>query len=597
MSQHFKEEKPNTTNCTKQQIAALMIKLMELIAQIQMHESKSSVNSDYTIDELKHQQEMISKQIDTCHTQYQIKQCEKIGSSNQTYTKLINMGFSDTLCTDAANVYPDNIEQAVCWILQHTTSNDSNDVQCSLLSCCSLKRLLNIMTITKNNNENKFNIDDYFHLLIHHNSEADIEIIYEQFGGFCDIFACNVFKRNYRNRNKQQMALRNYSAQQQIIDKIHCYYCHIFDTGYRLKASEQKRIESVKEQKYDTVDDTKQNFINGKLFLLNQIIKNKTHKNCKELKQKGNTKFNQLLQNKEDIIRNDKSYCFGLKFKYGYDGEELNTYNECFEKDTKAINVLNKYSSLKQELISNKISSISISQYESEYKKAQIHFDSDYCKQKFRPVTEYKYKWLFCVEYVLALMIYCNFTELQYQFSKTFRTANGEQHNNFYYLGKSLKIAVRIFGTRICDNANIKRFFHGIGEKLLFPCYIGDIRIYCPLSTSSTFEVAMNFTNHNLGLVVEFNSGQTFGYAKYFAVSWLSDFGNENECLFLQNNKKEERLKISNIYDPKTGVEYQCILKALNIICKVLGNKIITDIPLLIKRLIPDILYDQLETK
>eukprot|EP01083_Nonionella_stella_P227790 807863_1 len=73
-------------------------------------------------------------------------------------------------------------------------------------------------------------------------------------------------------------------------------------------------------------------------------------------------------------------------------------------------------------------------------------------------------------------------------------------------------------------------------------------------------EVAMNFTSNNAGLIMTF--GGEASKAKYFPVSWLSDFGNENEHLFLQN---KEELQIENILDCSSlnAYEYGSILNAL----------------------------------
>ena len=57
-------------------------------------------------------------------------------------------------------------------------------------------------------------------------------------------------------------------------------------------------------------------------------------------------------------------------------------------------------------------------------------------------------------------MIYCNYDVLQYEFSKTYRESISK-HNNFYHLGKYLKMAVRRFGTVINEGA-VKTFYHGV---------------------------------------------------------------------------------------------------------------------------------------
>ena len=171
------------------------------------------------------------------------------------------------------------------------------------------------------------------------------------------------------------------------------------------------------------------------------------------------------------------------------------------------------------------------------------------------------------LEHILALMMYCNFTELQCHFSKTYRTDNGQKQAQFYHLGKLLKLTVHTFGL-CCLGRGFESFCHGIGEKLSFPMILTGqnasdrwpIFMECPLSTSSS----VNFTNNNNGLIVEF-VGEDMNS---FSVSWLSGYANESEYLFLQmsHDSPGEGLKITNIYEPGTGMEYKCILRALQII-------------------------------
>eukprot|EP01084_Bolivina_argentea_P055054 100952_1 len=169
-----------------------------------------------------------------------------------------------------------------------------------------------------------------------------------------------------------------------------------------------------------------------------------------------------------------------------------------------------------------------MTQFNGEHKKAIIHYQCDYRKQMFPDIT---------LNEILSLMVYANFTNLQYEFTKTYREKCGKDHTHFYHLGKYLKQAVHAYGTEIRNgninefvNDNVKGFYHGIGQKLQFPHIIGErgigVKILCPLSTSSSFSVATNFTNANNGLIIEISTN--WSKAKYFSVAWLSDY-NEQE--------------------------------------------------------------------
>eukprot|EP01084_Bolivina_argentea_P234349 394541_1 len=431
------------------------------------------------------------------------------------------------------------------------------------------------------NNEDTDNIiDNFLHLIHSHDTHEEIQFIANELG-HCEVAYCSAFKRNYRNRQKQYNTSNNFETVEivlgQILDKIHCYYNHFYDIGNKLSIKEILKISQYIDKKTDQISTSNNSLdtymINEAIIQIYQTLHNKkqTYKIIN-----NNNLFDRL--NKKYILsthnENKNQYSFGYTFQYGYDDEPIHVWNDTekfieatkngpsniptpgpFEiMNDKPIFVLRKYLSLKEELISNAISRININQFNNEYTKSQIHFRSTYCKQQFGTIVceESHIK----IQHILSLMVYCNYTQLQYLFSKTYREKKGIDHCNFYFLGLHLKILLKTFGIQIRDGSNTK-FYHGIGEKLLFPKYIGDtdygIWIKGPLSTSSSFEVAVNFAEKN-GFIVEF-SGMEHQFppceTKYFPASWLSDYANEKEYLFLQNHCNGEFLTIGKIEKQK----------------------------------------------
>eukprot|EP01084_Bolivina_argentea_P155233 270528_1 len=334
----------------------------------------------------------------------------------------------------------------------------------------------------------------------------------------------NVMKELYNTNDNNQVIIH------QLIDRIHCFYMHSFDIGYRLNSEELFAMNHINDEKR-CIDEFDQCLLNTKILKMNTILSTK-HAGYGNRYRSG-ARYNQLTQPKnamkEDYI---KSYSFGTRFKYGYKGGE--------EYLDWGIWVSRKYSNFKQELIRNKICRISIQQWNNEYEKAWIHYQTDYCKQiKKHPVLDpslYEIK----LKHILALMIYCNYTELQTKLSETYYLPQQiKRHREFYYFGCYLKIAVQEFGTCVSSGL-IKHFYHGISEQLLMNPFMDGhaAQILSPLSTSSSFTVATNFTNNHSGLIIEFGAGAyaQAKWAKYFSVSWLSDYGNESEYLFLQEN-------------------------------------------------------------
>eukprot|EP01084_Bolivina_argentea_P001209 2216_1 len=350
------------------------------------------------------------------------------------------------------------------------------------------------------------------------------------------------------------------------MDKIHCHFIHCYDIGNRLFIKDKKFIAS-QELKDDQETKYNEMFFSKQIATKKKILskRKEAYLNIsQELDKKVNYKFNQLL------IDDTGQYSVGYRFVYGYDGEWIKSdaYGEDEICQHEIFYVSRKYSSLKEEMITNGISTISVDQFNNEYAKAVIHFNSYYCKKLYKPFNNN----CACktmdinIGCLLSLMIYCNYTDLQYAFSKTYRENNGDDHCEFYWLGRTLKLSLDLFGTKIIDG-NVSRFYHGIGRQLYFrrttdtEFYLNVMQIYHPLSTSSSFEVAVNFTNHNNGVIIQFADHQA--RLKYFAVSWLSDYGNEREYLFIQT---ENPFHVVNIVDARFGRKYEPLLLALKYI-------------------------------
>eukprot|EP01084_Bolivina_argentea_P175367 303698_1 len=365
--------------------------------------------------------------------------------------------------------------------------------------------------------------------------------------------------------------------------------------GIRLSSKDKILLNNSLEQKYD-IDIHDEQLCNIPIIPQNKSVvriyqalaqKRKMLVNKDILNNRYQKKYNQLssLSLTDDNVNNAIVYNFGVTFDYC--NEQT---NDCSTDviPTKisyihSYHVHKKYSSLKEELTQNEISILLIEQFDAEYTKGLLHFSSYYCKANYLPLRDeseqmsVRYgdddKYISIGE-ILSLIIYCNYTELQHKFSKTYRE-NIESHNNFYHFGKYLKIAVQIFGVCLKES-KVNTFYHGIGEQVTFPAYNHNIVVNCPLSTSLSWEVALNFTNNQTGLVIEFASPCGGSQATYFSVSWLSDFSNEHECLFLQNfdmewkhwkvNPDLKQLRIVNITDVKLGYEYKHILNALTVI-------------------------------
>eukprot|EP01083_Nonionella_stella_P050081 133332_1 len=389
-------------------------------------------------------------------------------------------------------------------------------------------------------------LDDYLHVMEDHDAK-EFDKVTAAMDTDCNITECKIFARNHRDRNrfrlcdKERHSLYTCDPKQdsctddivryQLLDTIHCYYMHRINND-----NNDPNIPSKPQIAFKP-------------------------------------KFNQLSSTNRDATADESRYSFGISFTYNYYNEVIN--------EIESTEVNPSYSSFKEELIQNPIASLSVAQFDSEYTKARHFANSLYCKKHYRTMK---------VQWILSLVIYCNYDVLQYEFTKTYRD-HLDQHGSFYYLARYLKLSVHEFGTKI-NESRISSFYHGINQKFLFPAYISNVTIYGPLSTTSSFEVATNFTNHNSGLVIEFQ-GTEFGKAKCFSVAWISDFPSESEYLFIQN---EDDLLICNIIDVSLSIEYKVVLRALVIMHEITSKRTwnIETIPPTMQALIVKLLLSQL---
>eukprot|EP01084_Bolivina_argentea_P197595 338587_1 len=426
-----------------------------------------------------------------------------------------------------------------------------HDERCKseILSCLSLKRITSALTEQKQcDNQNALILlNDYLHLLEYHDSDEEFWLIYNTLGPNCQLRNCISFQRNYRQIRD---SLRKLQAQdriiQQLFDKIHCYYYHSFDIGFR-KTYTKTYTKNKSERNADTVNMVETKLENASTTNLVESVESGFGIFMKNQDIDHLGKYRQL-----STVKTNQFHHFGFAIEY------KNDYSHSHKKTSNnALVVYPKYKSLKDELTNNDICCISLENFDAELRKANIHLKSYYCKKHYHGIT---------VDHLLSLMVYCNFDEMQYHFSKTYREKIGGDHHCFFYLGKYLTESVKYFGTLVSiKDKTVTTFYHGISQKNWFPETINrglGICIYCPLSTSSSFEVAANFAGPYDGLIVQFSNAYQSA-AKYFDVAWISDYPNERECLFVQNGPNE-RLSIDNIIIPSTNLELKSILSALN---------------------------------
>eukprot|EP01084_Bolivina_argentea_P034216 63328_1 len=452
------------------------------------------------------------------------------------------MGFNESLSSEAAKKYKNNINRAIEYVLSNSTEVEEQKVHQNIanidknclgaVSNCDYLEDLSIVVhnyMKDNFDLNKVQIDsvlnDFLHLISKHSDE--FELIYAKLNSaLCTVVDCQAFWRNHRNRNisaqNKELPSVSYDTND---NKIHCHYLHCYDIGYRLTDREKNTVSNRKH----TNELIK--LISDKHKIYSQIhdkLGRVSHsKFVTVIEDKHNDEDQKMNQCQLHENNNLDMYNFGIQFHYGpglggkikyvtgkgytqivpsYEGKYLHGKGY----------VTNKYKSFKEELILKESNVILPEQFINELGKAKKYFASYYCQK------------------ILISKI---------------------QHDN---RSKAPLCAVNVeIGI---EDGEIQRFYHGIGEKLLFPLQQQN-PIEIPLSTSSQMEVAVNFASHK-GLMVEFGQ-QNVGCNCYFASAWCSDYGNESEHIFIQNGSG---LIFRNIVDVITGCEFGNILGAMNLL-------------------------------
>eukprot|EP01084_Bolivina_argentea_P241235 405028_1 len=419
----------------------------------------------------------------------------------------------------------------------------------------------NIVTVMRNINNNSFDpeeidikqlLNDFLYFLTSDDNK-EIESIYTELCSLCDINKC-LINQHWKNQS---------SVKSQILRKIHCLCAHSYQIGHRFTLNERSLLE---------LDDLRSDeyFRNKQFKTIDDIVMNK----CNDLnklnttqERMGKYKIISLLANSSASDNKcDKIYHFGTKFHYELETKyEESSNGSSVQSDVVTITPV--HGDIKEEITQNKIKMgcLSVNQYNTEYQKAKLHFESDYRKKQYSDMA---------IQHILSIMIYCNFDNLSAVFSETY-WKTPQLHKHYYHFGRFLKAAVHEFGTPL-NLSTVNRFYHGMIGKLPLPAYVSNILIYCPLSTSSSPAVAVRFAQD--GLVIELGAvniaWSKIEFVKQLSVAWLSDFPGESEHLFIQN---EWPLQINDIIDTSIGKGYAELLHSLRTIDNILNGQIFNE--------------------
>ena len=265
-----------------------------------------------------------------------------------------------------------------------------------------------------------------------------------------------------------------------------------------------------------------------------------------------------------------------------------------------------KYTSFYEEMLSNKICSVTSSDWITELEKSKLFINKNQIQSKHanqgnkcelytieqQNNTVYygviygdrmDIKNILCILFYTGYSVLCNkFRQEFYQneytkYSKKYtkRKFNGKSMTvrpvksiEYYWFGYLLFQTIEYFSDTIDKTQKIS-FYHGLNKRMVFNSYKQTFNI--PLSVTNTKNVAENFSTKN-GIILQLKSTYKpndyyFDYkwndnTRFISVALLSDFGEfEDESIYFGVNNK---LLIYNIIDRKNEMSLYKYIKCIN---------------------------------
>eukprot|EP01084_Bolivina_argentea_P267148 453403_1 len=181
------------------------------------------------------------------------------------------------------------------------------------------------------------------------------------------------------------------------------------------------------------------------------------------------------------------------------------------------------------------------------------------------------------VKHLQAVILYCDFTDFQTEFSKSFRAIKWNEpleliksrNSKFYHTARNLKELVQYYGY---TGHNVHKdhtqtesgpFYTGMSFVLCLPAFA--IKLNGPTSTSKHLEIAFKFSGGRDGVIIQLNNQKGTSVAeRCFDCSWISSFPEEDERLFYGGRFMLE-IESVRIFDEKNDEwkNYENIINAL----------------------------------
>eukprot|EP01084_Bolivina_argentea_P121413 215143_1 len=362
---------------------------------------------------------------------------------------------------------------------QAITNENASSNSCDLKQCCCLKQLattlkkyhsilanhekqthdtsVSIDTMYDDNYSAICVLNDFHHLLSHHKNQ--FEEIYHQLMvksnncNPCKLSTCCMLTRSMQDpsslRSKDMISKQIYYNTKQVneiimhhlLDKVHCYYFHTLDIGYKLSKDDKMQIQRNIDNDDSKNIDAKNDMYDNTIMQISKKIaaKRECYSQLPRLSRLNNSRKFITSHTNEVKYRNGFRYFYWDYYKNN-NATSDNAYHTSGTGSGGSIPAANgrsplkewyieqKYLSMKDEMLNNHICSLTSTSWQRLLQKAHAHIDTDIVKKigfcsrsSTAKCYDMKYGTLMKLDHLIAMMIYCNYTELQRKFTETYR--------------------------------------------------------------------------------------------------------------------------------------------------------------------------------
>eukprot|EP01084_Bolivina_argentea_P065129 118735_1 len=223
------------------------------------------------------------------------------------------------------------------------------------------------------------------------------------------------------------------------------------------------------------------------------------------------------------------------------------------------------FNSLKDEVLNSKL--ITIKQFKNVIKKCDAYYETQTCKnikshsQNDPMHYDIKYDAKLNKSHLCALILYCDFIALCNEICATFKRIKSDEsiksvaqrNAKYFHISKNLREVIQYYGS-ITESGS---FFLGLDVVLNISEF--GIRLNAPTSTSMRKEIAIRIATKRGMLIVVNNEKRPGSLEKYFDVSWLSAFAEEEQRIFCGGRYP---LELQTVIVIQTNNNYQTLFKS-----------------------------------